>query len=35
MSLARKGAGVKSAYAYVRVSLDDENPSNQEIAIVE
>jgi len=32
---ARKGSRVRSAYAYVRVSLGEENPRNQEVAILE
>jgi len=33
MSVGRKGSRVRSAYAYVRVSVSNENPRNQEIAI--
>jgi DNA invertase Pin-like site-specific DNA recombinase len=35
MTHGRKGPGAGSAYAYIRVSLDNENPGNQEIAILE
>jgi putative DNA-invertase from lambdoid prophage Rac len=33
MSVDRRGVVIRSAYAYVRVSLSSENPRNQEIAI--
>jgi len=35
MNINHKGSGIKDAYAYIRVSLEDENPANQEIAIAE
>lgn len=35
MTHGRKGLGTRSTYAYIRISLDNENPGNQEIAILE